>query len=122
MVTNNYSGNNLIKEKYIQRVLKQEATNIVQAQNRVASRYNLSGDNALKQKRSFTVTGTKMEMTHAKHQRFIDMKRLRGRKQKPVPIHNKVIYGHFNNIINKLAYGLTQDVVNLIAQEHKIEL
>ena len=115
-------ANNIIEQKYIDRVLKQEANNIVNAQNRVLSRYDPSSKNLIISKRRFTVNGNNLEFVHSLQQRFIDMKRIRGRDKLSIPIHNKVFYGHFNNIINKLAFGLTDDVKELIAQEHNIKL
>jgi hypothetical protein len=50
------------------------------------------------------------------------MKRIKGKGQKPVPVHNKIIWGHFNNIIFKLAYGFTEDVKQSIARNYQIEL
>ncbi|MFI1770982.1 hypothetical protein [Thalassobellus citreus] len=113
---------NTINEKYTQRVLKQEASNIFSAQERVLNRFNPKFKKTILEKRKFTVTGTALVVEHSIMQRVIDMKNIRGRKQKAIPNHNTIIYGHFNNIINQLQFGLTDDVRNLIAQEHKIVL
>lgn len=111
-----------IEQKYIERVLNQEASNIFEAQNRVLARFNPKSIDRIKNNRRFTVTGTTLEITHTKLQRFIDMKNVRGQKRKSIPNHNRVIYGHFNNIINRLAFGLTNDVKQLLVQEHNIQL
>lgn len=115
------SGNKAIESRYIQRVLNQEAANIFTSQDRVLSRFDTSQAALIKSKRSYKVNGSSLEVTHAMVQRFIDMRNIRGAKRKPIPNHNKVIYTHFNYIINKLAFGLTQDVKNLIAKEYQIE-
>jgi len=111
-----------IDQQYTNRVLKQEASNIFNAQDRVLARFNSNQKNIIQSRRSFTVNSGNLQITHSKLQRFIDMKNIRGLKRKPIPNHNVVIYGHFNNIINKLAFGLTQDVKNAIAGEFNIQL
>lgn len=117
------NSNTLIQQKFIERILKEEATSILEEQDRLLARRSVSESNIIKQKRSKPiVTSNNLEITHAKLQRFIDMKRIRGRKQKNLPIHNKIIYGHFNNIVRRLAFDLTEDVKRLIAQEHQIQL
>lgn len=111
-----------IEQKYIERVLNQEASNIFEAQNRVLARFNPKSINKIRSNRRFTVKGTSLEVTHTKLQRFIDMKNIRGQKRNPIPVHNKVVYTHFNQIINRLAFGLTDDVKQLLAGEHNIHL
>jgi len=49
----------------------------------------------------------------AKH-RFIDMKRRRTRdgviKKKNYPIHNRILWGHANNVVRRITFGFTEDV------------
>ncbi|MFC0605886.1 hypothetical protein [Winogradskyella pulchriflava] len=116
------SGKNIISNIFIAQVLDEEAKNIIQAQDRVLSAKNPDSKNLIIASRSYTVTGTTLQFTHAMQQRFIDMKTINGIKRKPIPVHNKVIYTHFNNIIAKTKYGLTESVQNLIANQHNIQL
>lgn len=111
-----------IEEKYIERVLKDESTEIFRAQERVISRFNVTKSIPEITQRKFSVIGTRMEFTHPIRQRFIDMRRIRGGRQRPVPIHNKVIYNHFNGIINKLAYGFIDAIKEAIGNEYNIQL
>lgn len=117
-------GNNAkrIEQKYIDRVLQEEATNILRAQDRIISRYRATEKVPELGRRRFSVSGGKAEFTHPLRQRFIDMKYRKGVRQKEIPVHNKIVYAHFNNIINKLAFGLTDDVRELIANELDIQL
>jgi hypothetical protein len=124
-IGNSTSGNSnsIIEQKYIERILNQDAASIIEDQNRVLARYNPTTKQNIISKRRFTVKGSNnLEFTHAMGQRFIDMKRIRGQKTKVVPVHNKIIYTHFNNIINQLAFGLTDDVRQMIAKEYNIQL
>ena len=111
-----------IEGKYIERVLNDESTEIYRAQERLISRFNVTKSIPEITQRKFSVVGTRMEFTHPLRQRFIDMRRIRGGRQRPVPLHNKVIYNHFNRIINKLAYGFTEDIKNAIGKEYNIQL
>lgn len=115
-------ANNIIEQKYIQSVLNQEAESIFTEQKLVVDRSGTSTKDIILQKRRFAVTGTTLEVEHAIVQRFIDMKYISGHKRKAIPVHNKVIYNHFNSIINQLAFGFTDSVRALIAQEHKIQI
>lgn len=110
----------IIEAHYIQRVLKESGTNILRAQGITLSRSKGDKLNDIKSARRFKVTTNKAEFTHLMRQRFIDMRRIRGTKQKSIPLHNKIIYGEFSTIIRKLAYGFTQDIKNEIAQELNI--
>ncbi|UOB16571.1 hypothetical protein [Abyssalbus ytuae] len=118
------SRNNLkvLEQKYIERVLKDESTEINRAQERLISRFNVKKYVPEITQRKFRVVGTRLESTHPIRERFIDMRRTSGVRQRPIPLHNKVIYGHFNNIINKLAYGLTEEIKQTIGQEYNIQL
>lgn len=111
-----------IEQQYINRVLNQHPKNIMQAQNKVLARFQPESINHIKRLRRFNVSGNTLTATHAKQQRFIDMKNIRGNKRNPIPVHNKVVYSHFNAIINQLAFGLTNDVKQLLAQQHNITL
>ena len=116
------SGKNIISNTFIAQVLDEEAKNIIQAQDRVLSANNPASKNLIIASRSYSISGTTMQFTHAMQQRFIDMKRINGIKKKAVPVHNKIIYKHFNNIIAELKFGFTDDVQKLIANQHNIQL
>lgn len=121
----NGSNNNIshaIEDKYIQRILKQEASNIFSAQERILNKFNSSSKKTILEKRSFLISGTSLVISHSKLQRFIDMKNVRGRQRKPIPNHNAVIYGHLNSIINRISFGLTDDVRELISNDYNLEL
>lgn len=116
------TANSIITDIFITRVLQDEAKSIVEAQNRVLNAKNPKSKDLIIASRTYHVSQNSLEFTHALQQRFIDMKRIGGRKKKPVPLHNKVLYGHLNNIIAQLKFGFTDDVKNLIANEYNIHL
>lgn len=112
----------IVEQKYIDRVLATEARNMFREQNKVAARFNVRSKVPEINRRRFTVSGGRLVVTHPIRQRFIDMKTIRGQRQRAIQIHNKIVYTHFNYIVNQMAYGFTQDVQNLIAQDLKIQL
>lgn len=64
--------------------------------------------------RGFTATQTGLEYTHLKKHRFVDMK-IRNSKEgikrkKNHPIHNRIIWGHYNQMIKELHFGFTDAV------------
>lgn len=114
--------NNIIEQKYIARVLTDEASNMYTAQNRILAKFKPNSTDIILSKRSFQVQGTTGVFTHAMVQRFVDMKYIRGRSKLAIPVHNKILYGHFNNIIYRLSFGLTDDIKAMIAKEYNIEM
>ncbi|TQI72290.1 hypothetical protein JM79_3248 [Gramella sp. Hel_I_59] len=117
------NGDNLIKKAFIEKVLNEEAENMKNAQDRILS--NLTSTqkiDLIEFSRKYTVTDATLHHEHHIQQRFIDMKRTRYGKQKPVKIHNSIIYGHFNNIIFKLKYNLTEQIRAQLGKDLNIEL
>ncbi|QQV89951.1 hypothetical protein M1M27_gp07 [Cellulophaga phage Ingeline_1] len=115
-------NNNRINDRYINRVLNEEGSNLIKSQARIASKYNLKDTIPEISRRSFKVSSNNLEVRHALRQRFVDMRKGKGTKKLTAPIHNKIVYSHFNAIINKLAFGLTQDIRNQISNEYNIEI
>jgi len=93
------SNKKIIEQRYIDRVLKESGTDILRAQGIALARFSGTSLNDIKAGRSFKVTTNNAEFTHLLRQRFIDMRRIGGVKQKSIPLHNKIIYTHFNGII-----------------------
>ncbi|UOY07705.1 hypothetical protein L0P88_03940 [Muricauda sp. SCSIO 64092] len=111
-----------IEQKYIDRVLRYQGEEMLRQQDRVISRYGVRKTIPEISRRRISVSNSKLTGVHPIRQRFIDMKTIRGQRQKAVHIHNKIIYSGFNAIVGRLAFGLTQDVKNLIANDYKIQM
>lgn len=112
----------IIEQKYIDRVLKDEGSRIIQEQDRVISRHGVRKKVPEITRRRFSVTNSRLEMIHPIRQRFIDMKTIRGQRQKAIEIHNKIIYGGFNSVVRRLAFGFTEDIKKMIANEYNIHI
>jgi len=68
----------------------------------------------------FKAIENKLRYTHLKRHRYLDMKNRKSergtRKKKFYNIHNRVLYGHANEIVKELTVGLTDGVREQMAQ------
>jgi len=101
----------ILQGRFIRRVLTDVSKDMDQAQRAKMSGFNSNFWN----NRSFTVTDSVLEYKHLKQHRYVDM-RTRAtkdgtkKKKKSHPIHNRIIMGHYNEIIKHLKYGFTDAV------------
>jgi hypothetical protein len=64
---------------------------------------------------NFTINNNTMVYRHTKQHRFIDMRTRRKNdgtvlKKKAYPHHNRVLYGHANNLVRQLAFGFVASI------------
>lgn len=107
------AGDEILKNRFINRVLKEAGTDIDKAQRRYMSSRGFEKQDWYTD-RSFTAQGNALDISHLKKHRFVDMRFRntdKGKKKKGAhPIHNKIIWGHRNNIIRELTVGFTEAV------------
>ena len=64
--------------------------------------------------RGFVATESGLDYSHLKKHRFVDMKTRTSKKgikrKKAHPVHNRIIWGHYNNLIKELHFGFTAAV------------
>lgn len=105
------SGDTSLEKRFIAQVLQEEAKEITAEQDKIFSRFN---NTDWKNNRSFEVKGTTLEEKHLPKHRFVDMKTRETRagkiKKRNYPVHNKIMYGHANNIVRGISYGFTEQV------------
>lgn len=70
--------------------------------------------------RDFRVNDNRLDYIHLPKHRFVDMKYITGKrkgryKKKNYPVHNKMLFGHANNIIRRLQFGFTEAVKEQLA-------
>lgn len=99
--------------RFIKMTLENEGKEINQAIDSVVNGFN----SAFWKNKSFKVVGgNSLEYRHQKQHRWLDMKYRESaskgkiRKKRRI-IHNKIIYGHLNNIVKELSYGFTDAVI-----------
>ncbi len=109
----------ILERRFITQVLQEEGKNIIDEQNRIDLKFDFK---ATGKGRSFHVNENELVLEHNIIQRFRDMNRIKGRKQVSTRQHNRVIFGHFNNIIGSLRFGFTDAIQKELSQEYKIEI
>lgn len=116
----NNNPQNFIARKYIDQVLDDAGQHLFQEQDRIAAESNRDVD-AILATRSYSVTPGTLSLTHSIQERFADM-RPRYKNYKQVPLHNTKIWGEFNRIAGQVAYGFTENIKALIAQQYNIDI
>lgn len=103
----------ILEKRFITKVLRESGKDIDQAQRKVMSSRGFDNNDWFSD-RSFVTTDNQLDYTHLKKHRFVDMKFRNskdGRKRKKNhPVHNRIIWGHYNNIIKELHFGFTNAV------------
>ena len=111
----NQISDDVTKGKFISNVLKEEGTEINLAIDKSMASSGFTS--TFWNDKSFTVKNNNtLEYRHKKQHRFVDMKTRKTnqgsiRKKRHV-IHDKIIYGHLNNIARQLSFGYTQAVID----------
>lgn len=123
MIPGRSHNNDLIERAFVERILKEEGENIARAQDRVLSQsLNNEKMNFVRYSRTYQVSNMTLKHGHHIQQRFIDMKRTRVGKQKPIQVHNSIIYGHWNNIIFRSKVELTKALRAQMALQLNLEV
>lgn len=103
----------ILEGRFIRRVSQTMTQDVDKAQTAYMSSRGFESDDWYSG-RSFVATETGLEFSHLKKHRFVDMKTrnsAKGKKRKTQhPIHNRIIWGHYNNMIKELHFGFTHAV------------
>lgn len=103
----------ILERRFIRRVLQDSSKDIDKAQRNYMSGRGFENNDWFSG-RGFQVTENELGYTHLKKHRFVDMKKRTSKKgtnrKKSHPIHNKIIWGHYNNVIKELHFGFTNAV------------
>jgi hypothetical protein len=98
--------------KFIAQTLKNEGIDINQAIDSAMSNF----ESSFWKDKTFSIQGNNtLEYRHKLQHRFVDMKTRQTKdgsiRKKRHIIHNKIIYGHLNNIASELSFGFTDSVI-----------
>lgn len=114
------SNKNLLEDRFIQKILGEEGYNIKKAQIEMMASRGFTSPELLSNIKT-QVTGTTMTHTDLLRHRFIDMKtrEVRGQKKKVKshPIHNRILFGHMNNVVRRLSFEFTEEAKKQIRQD-----
>ena len=109
----------ILERRFIKQTLQDAGTDIDKAQQRLMSSRGFES-NDWYSGRSFIASGDSLEYTHLSKHRFVDMKSRTSSKgtlrKKNHPVHNRIIWGHYNNIIKELHFGFTHAVQEQLRQ------
>lgn len=110
----------VLKGRFTTQVLQEESQEIDRAQESLMSRRGFRSD-AFYNERSFEVNSNTLEYIHLGRHRFVDMRTRDSRegkhKKKSHPIHNRILFGHANNIIKQLHFGFTTAVKEKLSKK-----
>ena len=103
----------ILEGRFIRRVLQDTAKDVDKSQTAYISGRGFES-NDWNSGRGFVVTQNELGYTHLKKHRFVDMKTRTSKagrqRKKSHPIHNKIIWGHYNNVIKELHFGFTHAI------------
>jgi phosphoribosyl-ATP pyrophosphohydrolase len=106
----------LAEKSYIQKVLREESANIDKAMLENATSFSVD----TMANRRFSVDDTTLIYKHEPKHRFIDMSKRNTKsgqiKKKNYAIHNRPVYGVFNNVIKRLHFGYTEETKQMMLQ------
>lgn len=127
LLTKRQGSNNedLLKQRFISRILKEESQNIDAAQVKLMVSRGFTGAE-WNSGRAFSVNDTILRYEHLAKHRFVDMRSRQTKEgrvnKKSHPIHNRIIYGHANNIVFRLSVEYTQRMKDMLMQDFEIHL
>jgi hypothetical protein len=112
-------GNEILKNRFIGKVLRQTADDLNRATFKKMKERGFK-TNDFYSGRAFSVSGVELKYEHFAKHRFVDMRtRITDgvrKKKKSHPIHNRIVWGHYNNVIRELAYGFTEEIKNELSK------
>lgn len=104
----------ILKGIFIRRELQEEGQDIKQEQTSLMARRGFKSSEFYNN-RNMSVNVTALNFDHLAKHRFVDMKRRNTSKgsvkKKFHPIHNRILWGHANNIVKRLSFGYTHAVI-----------
>ena len=103
----------ILQGRFIRSVSQDTAKDIDKAQQKYMSSRGFEGNDWYSGRSFFSFTDG-FDYVHLKKHRFVDMKirmtKNGSSRRKAHPIHNKIIWGHYNNMIKELHFGFTEAV------------
>ncbi|MBO2546122.1 hypothetical protein J0871_17025 [Salegentibacter sp. BDJ18] len=113
-------SDDVLKGRFTTQVLKEESENMDQAQESLMARRGFRSQEFYND-RSYQVNSNTLEYTHLGRHRFVDMRTRDSKdgkkRKKSHPIHNRILFGHANNIIKQLHFGFTNAVKEKLAKD-----
>lgn len=112
------TSEDIAKGRFISKVLEKNSREIdAEMQKRMnAARFK----SAFWRNRNFATNNNVLTYTHLPQHRFVDMKTRQTKdgviRKKNHRVHNRVLFGHANNIVRELSFGFVQSVKEELMQ------
>lgn len=117
------SREGFIKQAFIKKILQEEGKEMMAEVTARMAQRNFQGASWYTS-RKIEVTEDTMKYSHLPEHRFVDMRTRQTKKgkinKKSHPIHNRVVFGHMNNIIRRLQFEYTDGIKDQLRNEFKI--
>lgn len=109
----------ILQNRFIRRVFSETGKDIDKAQTDFMSSRGFEKAEWFSG-RSFNATDNSLDIEVLKIHRFVDMKTITSKagkhRKKAQPVYNRIIWGHYNNVIRELAFGFTEAVKQELRQ------
>lgn len=99
-------------DRFISDTLRDAGERLLTRQGAEISAKVKSRSGRLMNTRRVAVIGSTLSFTHTAYERFLDMKRLAGKKTKRKRIHNRFVYGTYASVADRLMNGFFDDALN----------
>lgn len=113
------SGDDIIKGRFTRKVLQGTSKDLDQATFKKMKERGFKTNDFFTD-RVFSVSDIELKYEHYAKHRFVDMRTRavdgQRKKKKSHPIHNRIVWGHYNNIIRELAFGFTEEIKNELSK------
>lgn len=107
------TSDEILKGRFAKRVFTETAADIDKAQSKLMRSRNFKSPQW--NDRTFTTSSSALVVQHLGRHRFVDMRtrntKTGKKRKKSHTIHNRIMFGHYNNIVRELKYGYTDAVV-----------
>lgn len=107
------TSDDILKGRFSKRVFTDTAADIDKAQKKFMNSRGFESPQWFDN--TFQTSSSALVVQHLARHRFVDIKTRRtktGKKRKKNhAIHNRIMFGHYNNIIRELKYGYTDAVI-----------
>ncbi len=112
LTSRNKTKQAILEGRFISHVLEKNARNIDQE---IKKRMNAAAfKSPFWRDRNFLTNGNVLSYAHLPQHRFVDMKTRQTKngiiRKKQHAIHNRVLFGHANNIVRELTFGFTKSI------------
>lgn len=111
------TNDDVLKGRFISRILREEGQNIERAKQKVVSTFASRNMYAAQ----YTNTDSTLTMTHPMVLRFIDMKTRNTKtgkvRVKSHPVHNKIVFGHANNVVRRASFEYTSAMKEMLLKD-----